>query len=326
MNISSLPSTPPPRSAPGILWTSTSDFITGNENPETTGVPLEANGDYATLLWRVVQKHNEKKHAPLQSNKSFFEKIWEIFLRFIRWLGGRTQPTNADELQLRYAMSVFDNYNPSLLTPQKPEEFDQWPFSSALETHCQYLKSCESKLKIPKNTLAALERCQKYAKEIENARSACTSHRRIILEKLTEDIQQAIDKLPKGEKLFFPGGLMDYSDVSDILAGRKGLDFTNRPTAMTHMIYEIKRNPEGSHQQFTFRIYNYSSLIFPLIHHEEGLAHIFGVSDSKIHFVENATETPEKPAPYTEYALSSEDFYPHISTLLEVQAPPHMAY
>lgn len=200
----------------------------------------------AANLKKVSTDYNE--HVPFSKKKGIVSSVIYSFDKMVHKAFGKTPPMSFSEIELRFAMHLFRNFDQEALDLayfSKAETMkgleDQIPFSAVLKVWSHFLGSMpELKQEID---LEGLKKCASYQKKIEGARISWKWKQKAQMRSLAKKIARDLDNLEPGQKRYIPGGAL-------IVSGDK--------REVHQMVYECKRDTKDP-EKILFSIVNLSA-------------------------------------------------------------------
>lgn len=271
--------------------------------------------DYSRKLSAMLpdQLHHEKSVSLLQ-------RIWNQFKHLLQWLLGRPITQDMDELKLRYAMNLFNNFEPSLQNSK--DSGYNLPFSVALDFFCKSIKSTPNHCGMPDKKLNALIDCQSVAKELEDLKHASFSSRKSRLESLTKSLNLKIDALDDKDTIYLPGGYVKCIKS-------KQNDGIIPEGDCNPMIYQICKDPKKENS-LVFTLFNYSTANDVLISGDQGakdVEHVLKDINLPYQRMQSDLQRVEgKNSTYISFSIDKNELQEHLCSLLEVQIVPYKSY
>jgi hypothetical protein len=228
-------------------------------SPQGMPVPLPGSAEKLKLAAHLKNvTENYDQNLPFSKKKGVVSTLLYSFDKFIRKVSGKAPPLPFSEIELRFTMHLFRNFDGEALDlayTSKPKVMkgleNQIPFSTVLKVWTHFFSSIPP---LQKDVdVNALKKCCTYQKEIEEARLSFKWRRNSKIRRLSKNIGADMKKLNPGQKMYIPGGALTPGP--------------NKSVEMHQMIYEVFRSEKES-GQFVFKVINLSSQLHP----EEAMA------------------------------------------------------
>lgn len=205
----------------------------------------------ASHLKQVTENYHQ--HLPFSTKRGVISSLLYSLDKFIRKVLGKAPPLPFSEIELRFTMHLFRNFDAEALNlAYRPKRKvmkgleNQIPFSTVLKVWSHFFSTIPELQKgIDVN---ALKKCEKFQKEIEEARLCWKWRRNSKIRCLSKNIGKDLKNLQPSQKMYIPGGALTPASKSSV--------------AMDQMLYEVSRS-EKEPGQFIFKVIHVSSQLDP---------------------------------------------------------------
>lgn len=222
----------------------------GQNLPVFPGAPKMTSEEklkFAANLREVADHYDQ--HLPFSKKRGVVSSLLYSFDKFIRKVLGKAPPLPFSEIELRFTMHLFRNFEKEALDlaylskGKVMKGFEnQIPFSTVLKVWIHFFSSMPELQK--DIDINALIKCRKYQKEIEEARISWKWRRNSKIRRLAKNIGKDMAKLEQGQKMYIPGGGLTPTSLNSV--------------QMHQMLYEVSRS-ETEPGEFIFKVIDISA-------------------------------------------------------------------